>query len=71
MDLGDMLVFVSFIAIICLRPDIVLFSTSIKTHHLGINLILQGKYGGVAPKEILLSAMFFLTSDSNCIALTH
>ena len=30
-DLGDKLVFFSFIAIICLRPDIVLFSTSIKT----------------------------------------
>ena len=43
MDLGDMLVFASFIAIICLRPDIVLFSTSIKTHHLGINLIFARK----------------------------
>ena len=30
-DLGDKLVFPSFIAITCLRPDIVLFSTSIKT----------------------------------------
>ena len=30
-DLGDKLVFPSFIVITCLRPDIVLFSTTIKT----------------------------------------
>ena len=43
-DLADKLVFPSFIAIICLRPDIIM---------LELTCPLQGKYGRVAPIEIL------------------
>ena len=51
--LHDKLVFSLFIGIICLRPDIILFSTSIETVIIGINLLLQQKYEGMAPKQIL------------------
>ena len=52
-DLDEKLVFPSSIGIICLRQDIILFSTSIKTDMIRINLLLRGKYGELAPEEVL------------------